>query len=120
MATKGTRAGWVRVRLSFLPTPASYVTEALLTFCRGEGFCPVIVVGLKVHSDPVQVAKASLALVGTEETKVLLTLSLRERVEDVVDLWGQMTGSENSASDQAPEPNPVSHWGPGCGDSGAS
>lgn len=74
------------------------MTEALLTFCRGEGFRPVIVVGLKVHSDPIQVAKASLAFVGTEEAKVLLALSLRERVEDVMDLWGQMIGSEDSAA----------------------
>lgn len=70
-----------------------------LTFCRVEGFRPIIVVGFKVHGDPVQVAEASFALVGTEETKVLLALSLRKRVEDVVDLWGQMTGSEDAAAD---------------------
>lgn len=65
-------------------------------------------------------AEASLAFIGTKKTKVLLALGLRERVEDVVDLWGQMIGSEDFAANQAPEPGPVSHWGPGCGDSGAS
>lgn len=103
---------------SFLPTSASYETEALLTFRRAEGFRPVIVIGFKVHRDPVQVAEASLALVGTEETKVLLALSLRERVEDVMDLWGQTIESEDSTADQNPEASPVSHWGPRCGDSG--
>lgn len=37
-------------------------------------------------------AEASFALIGTKETEVLLALSLRERVEDVMDLWGQMMG----------------------------
>lgn len=73
------------------------MTDALLTFRGAEGFRPVVVTGFKLHGDLVQVAEASLALVGTDEAEILLALCLGERVEDVMDLWGETMGSEEAA-----------------------
>lgn len=94
------------------------MTDALLTFCGAEGFRPVIVTGFKFHSNLIQVAKASLTLIGTEEGEILLALGLREWVEDVMDLQGEMIGSEDSAAGQTPKSGPVAHWRPWCGNSG--
>lgn len=89
---------------------ASCMTKALLTYCRAERLCPVIVTGFKLHSDLVQVAEASFALIGSDEAKILLALCLRERVEDVMDLQEEMT-SEETVAQQVPEPSPVSNPG---------
>lgn len=91
----------------------------LLTFCGAEGFCPIIVAGFQVHSDLVQVAEASLTLVGTEEGEILLALGLRERVEDVMDLQGEKWGQRVSGR-LDPESSPCPTRDQGVGTVGPS
>lgn len=61
----------------------------MLTFPRAEGLSPVVAVGPQDSSDFVQVAKASLALIGADEAELVCSLCLGEGVEDVVNLSGQ-------------------------------
>lgn len=61
----------------------------LLTFPGAQRLRPVVAFGLEENSDFVQVAEASLALVGAEEAELLLAMCLWEGVEDVVHLWGR-------------------------------
>lgn len=61
----------------------------MLTFPRAEGLSPVVAVGPQDSGDFVQVAKASLALIGADEAELICSLCLGEGVEDVVNLSGQ-------------------------------
>ena len=61
----------------------------LLTIPGAEGLGPVIAAGPQDGGDFVQVAEASLALVGTDEAELVHSLCLGEGVEDVVNLSGQ-------------------------------
>ena len=61
----------------------------MLTFPRAEGLGPIVAAGPQDSGDFVQVAEASLALVGANEAELVCSLCLGEGVEDVVNLSGQ-------------------------------